>query len=147
MKNLFLWFVIWLLLAGWAWLWYFYAQPLDVWSDVDNWPRQNNSNMVPALWYVLARWTEPFWTLELTGWNLVWQAPWLSGTDIATYTGITQFSSGSTYILTDGINSVMLTITPGICNDGMSETAYSWTAYVNFATWPNLPLYNWCAIW
>ncbi len=147
MKNLFVGFIIGLLIAGWVWLWYFYSQPLDLWSDVDNWPRQNKDLIPPILSYVMARWTEPFWTFEFTWWNLVWQAPGTTGTDVYTYTGVAQFSSWSSYIFSDGVNSVMLTITPGICNDGMSEQQYSGTALVNFATWPNLPVYNWCAIW
>lgn len=148
MKNLFRGFVVWLLIAWWFWVWRFYQEPIDVTSDVDNLSRQESvTTLAPLLPTFIARWTEPFWTIELTWGNLVWQAPWISGIDMLTYTWITQFNSWSIYIITNWANTVMVTLQPNACNDWMSETPYSWTAQILFATWPNLPVYTWCAIW
>lgn len=150
MKKMFPLFLVVLMLV-WAWgLWYYYNQPIETGPVVQNWSNQNPATeqmQMASTWLVnfIARGTEPFWYVEFSGSEMIWQSPWTTWTNTVIYSGVTQTTSWTSYILNWG--DIMTTISQWACSDGMSEVVYTGNASVIISTWMNQWVYTWCANW
>ncbi|MBC7503625.1 hypothetical protein H7169_01525 [Candidatus Gracilibacteria bacterium] len=90
-----------------------------------------------ALTPFLARGTEPFWALEQTSTGAKFSQPNSTGVVESWYTSIQTNSGGTITILGTPVStgsSIGAVLTPGTCSDGMSDTAYSYTAIVTLST-------------
>lgn len=150
MRKIFIAFVIICIIACWGRVWYLYNQPGQILSSsIDNIlkPHSQQNEVENTVNHFTLRGTEPFWYLEYTGWDLLWQIPWNTGSETTIFTGITQTMSGGSYVFDDNTNTIKIVLTSWTCSDGMSEIVYTWIALITFSTWPNLPQYNGCSTW
>lgn len=87
--------------------------------------------IAPILTPFIARGTEPFWAFEQTATGAKYSAPGVLGVDEWFYTSTQTNSGGQIIVVATPIASgsvINLTLTPGTCSDGMSDTIYGYTA-------------------